>query len=41
MVLNQDAIRELIPHRASMPADTAEYWDAERDLSNQPASFAR
>jgi len=31
MVLNQDAIRELIPHRASMCLlDTVEYWDAER-----------
>jgi predicted hotdog family 3-hydroxylacyl-ACP dehydratase len=31
MVLNQDAIRELIPHRGSMCLlDTVEYWDAER-----------
>ena len=31
MVLNQDAIRELIPHRASMCLlDTVECWDAER-----------
>jgi predicted hotdog family 3-hydroxylacyl-ACP dehydratase len=31
MFLNQDAIRELIPHRASMCLlDTVEYWDAER-----------
>jgi predicted hotdog family 3-hydroxylacyl-ACP dehydratase len=31
MVLNRDAIRELIPHRAPMCLlDTVEYWDVER-----------
>ncbi len=31
MVLNQDAIRELIPHRGSMCLlDTVEYWDVGR-----------
>lgn len=31
MVLNQDAIRGLIPHRGSMCLlDSVEYWDAER-----------
>jgi predicted hotdog family 3-hydroxylacyl-ACP dehydratase len=31
MILNRDAIRELIPHRGSMCLlDTVEYWDAER-----------